>query len=242
MFDLLMELVLGKLRTKPDRPGHRRWKSKRKEGKKRAMADDISLITEIAEEEKDLSHPAIVKTEVNFANLPFFALSRQDAKKKIEVRYTAKIERDGKTLEVLWSVTPNVRYGYPGPFDRKVHKAIECIIGEQGIPIENPVPFSLYRIIQILGIKRSGRTVKEIRDALRRIVHTAIDSEGTFYSKSQRQYISDSFHLYDRVIFREQTLPNGEAAETNYLFLSGWYLDSINNLGLFKTYLGTGMN
>lgn len=177
---------------------------------------------------EDLSPLNFIKTEANLAGLPFFALSRQDTGEKKEIIYAMKVERDGRKLDILWKVSPNVTYGCPGPFDRKVHKAIEYIINEWGMPIENPIPFSIYQIIKILRLNSSGRMRQRVKQSLLRIFSTSVTSEGTFYSKTKEQYISDNFHIYDRVVFKEQNLPNGEVADTNYLFLNQWYLDSIN--------------
>ena len=194
-----------------------------------AVTEDLSLIIETTEETKDLVPLGIVKTEANFATLPFFALSRQDASRRIEAEYRTMVERDGQRLEVLWQVTANAKYGYPRPFDRKVHKAIEHIITEGGFPVTNPVSFSIYRILQLLKLaEKGGKNYRKVRESLERVVTTTVKSEGTFFDKSKKQYITDVFHLYDRVIFRGRQLPNGETAESNYLFLSSWYLSSLN--------------
>ena len=193
------------------------------------MAKESKGTKQVAEVEvEELSPLSIIKTEANLAGLPFFALSRQNAKSITEIRYAAKVERGGRKLDILWKVSPNITYGCPGPFDRKVHKAIEYMINEQGIPIENPILFSIYEIIRILGLNPSGRVRHNIKQSLLRIFSVSVASEGTFYSKAKKRYISDNFHIYDRVVFKEQTLPNGEIADTNYLFLNQWYLDSIN--------------
>jgi len=140
------------------------------------------------------------------------------------------VKRGNKKLEVLWTVSSNPKYGYPGPFDRSVHKAIEQIISKFPLPIQNPVPLgSLYNLCKVIGIgKLGGAQYKKIKGALERITTTSIKSEGTFYSKEEEEWIEDIFHLYERVIFKGKRLPNGEIADTNYLYLNSWYLDNIN--------------
>ena len=138
----------------------------------------------ILSETEKLDQLNTIQTEVNLANLPFFALSRKDAKEKKEIRYAAKVHRDGKMLEVAWDVIPSTRYGCPGPFDKRVHKAIEYIINERGIPTENPIPFSMYQIARIMRItRRGGQNYRKIREAIERVVATTVKSEGTFYRK-----------------------------------------------------------
>lgn len=160
---------------------------------------------------------------------PFFALSRKGLNVKDETRYEDKLERDGKRIEVLWRVTRNTAYRYPGPFDRKVHKAIEELIDELPLPIENPIPFSIYDLCKRIGISaRGGKNYREIKEALKTVVATTIESKGTLYLKDRKRWVDDVFHLYERVVFRGEQLPNGEVADTNYLYLGSWYLDNIN--------------
>jgi len=186
-------------------------------------------------EEKELLSVKYIKSEVNFARLPFFALSRRGVKDKIKVEYKNIIERDGQKLEVLWKVTANAEYGYPTPFDKKVSKAIEYIINESGFPISNPIKFSLYKIAELVNFKASekgnysGNAYKDIKESLVRIVGTMIESRGTFYSKGRKKWISDVFHLYDRVVLKGEDLPEVGIADANYLFLSSWYLESLNS-------------
>lgn len=174
--------------------------------------------------------PEILRTEVNFLTLPFFALSRKELAHKDETVYQSRIERNGKAIEVLWKVSRSINYQYPGPFDRNVHKAIEEIINELPPPVTNPIGFSVYELCQRMGITtQGGQNYRKVKEALKTVVATTIESKGTFYSKGKKNWVNDIFHLYDRIIFKGEQLPNGEVADKNYLFLGSWYLDSINS-------------
>jgi hypothetical protein len=171
----------------------------------------------------------VIRSEVNFLVLPFFALSRRDVTGRTKTEYHATVKRGNERLEASWKVSANPEYGYPGPFDRRVHRAIEQIISELRPPLENPIILgSLYHISKLLSLGNSGQAYRDIREAIHRIVATTVESKGTFYSKGTQEWIDDQFHLYDRVVFRGRRLPNGEAADNNYLYLSSWYLESIN--------------
>jgi hypothetical protein len=52
------------------------------------------------EEEQFGPLTTIIKTEANLAGLPFFALSRQDVRERVETEYRVSVERDGKQLDV----------------------------------------------------------------------------------------------------------------------------------------------
>jgi len=170
-----------------------------------------------------------IKSEVNFARLPFFALSRGGLKKQGEIEYKDSVERGGEKLDILWRVTANIRYGYPGPFDKRVHKAIEFLISKKGFPVENPIVFSFYELCRLMNINNSGKTKRMIKDALVRTKLAGVESRGAFYYKGEKRWIDDIFNLYDRVILVGERLPNGEVADKNYVFLSGWYLKSLNS-------------
>jgi len=174
--------------------------------------------------------PEITRSEVNFLIFPFFALWDKDIHKRTKVEYKTVVKREGKKLEISWKVSANPEYGYPGPFDRKVHKAIEQLINQLKLPIQNPISLgSFYSLCKKLNIKKyGGREYKLIKKTLQRIIFTGVESRGTFYSKEEKKWIEDNFHLYERVIFKGKQLPNGGIADTNYLFLGSWYLNNIN--------------
>jgi replication initiator protein A len=192
-----------------------------------ALTKQVALL-EVDEEDVDLSK-GIIRSEVNFLIYPFFALSRKDAVHRSKTEYHTTIERGDEKLDVYWKVSANPEYGYPSPFDRKVHKAIEQIISNLEKPTQNPVPLgSFYHIAQLLNLKDSGRFYSNIKAAVQRIVTTTVESKRTFYDKGRKRWLETTFHLYDRVVFVGEELPNGEIADTNYLFLGSWYLDNIN--------------
>ena len=199
------------------------------------MGEETLLPPAARDDGKESLPVKFIKTEVNFARLPFFALSRKGLKNKVKTEYRNVVEKNGERLEVLWKVTANAEYGYPSPFDKKVSKAIEYIISERGLPIENPIRFSLYEIAGLIGLKisqrghYSGAVYKSIKDSLVRVVSATVESQGAFYAKGRKKWITDVFHLYDRIVFKGEELSEEGVADTNYLFLSGWYLESLNS-------------
>ena len=192
--------------------------------------------TELVEkrESQELSLPKVINSEVNLLVFPFFALSTKGLKKKLETEYRDMVKRGNQKIEILWNVSANPKYGYPGFFDRNIHKVIEQIITQtlrKNGKVKNPIVLgSLYNLCKRMGINNyGGSEYKEIKRALERIKATTIKSVGTFYSKEGKQWIDDTFGLYDRIVFKGKKLPNGEIADSNYLFLGSWYLQSLNS-------------
>ncbi|MBA7490996.1 hypothetical protein ES702_01540 [subsurface metagenome] len=191
--------------------------------------------TELVEkkESQESSLPKIINSEVNLLVFPFFALDKRKQKGRTKVEYRDVVERGDKKIEILWQVTSNSEYGYPALFDREVHKAIEQIITEtlrKNSEVKNPVHLgSLYNLCKRMGIKKyGGFQYREIKKALERIGATRVKSEGTFYQKDKKQWISKSFSLYDAVVFKGEQLKDGAIADTNLLYLSDLYLQSLN--------------
>ncbi|RLF54160.1 MAG: hypothetical protein DRN13_03065 [Thermoplasmata archaeon] len=195
------------------------------------MSSDLSKTDSIDEgETENRETPEVLRSEVNFLVLPFFALQDKDVRKRTKTEYRATVKRGEQKLEISWTVLANTEYGYPGPFEKRVHKAIEQIISELPFPVQNPIPLgSIYGLAKRMGLKtQGGQIYRRIKEALQRITLTGVISKGTFYDKESEQWIEDTFHLYERVIFKGKRLPNGEIADTNYLFPNNWYLNSIN--------------
>ncbi len=179
----------------------------------------------------------LIRSEVNLLVLPFFALSRKGLSRLQEICYHDVVTRGGERVEILWRVTANVRQGFPGPFDKEVHKVVEQIIGEQlrtrPLPLKNPIPLgSLYEFCRRMGINSSGQNYRRIKEALKRITLTGVESRGAFYCRGQERWVEDVFHLYERVVFKGERLEDGTVADQTYLYLGSWYLQNINALYL----------
>jgi len=182
----------------------------------------------------EIDLPKIINSEVNLLVFPFFSLSTKGLKNKTTTTYQEIIKKGNQEINLLWKVSSNSEYGYPGPFDRKVQQAISEILSEilkkEG-EIKNPIPLgSLYNICKRMGISESaGENYRMIKKALERIRATTIKSVGTFYSKEGKQWVDDNFSLYDRVVFKGKELPENKIADDNYLFLGSWYLQNLNS-------------
>jgi hypothetical protein len=182
-------------------------------------------------EKADITFLPIVRSEVNFLVYPFFCLDNRWHTDRLTIEYHRTLDRGNGREDISWRVLGHQAYGLPGLFDWELHKALEVIINERGFPVRNPVPFGMRDVCRRMGITYSGRTAEAIKDAFLRIISTMVESKHTFYSKAKKRWIEDNFHLYDRVIYRGDELPeDGGLADTNYLYLGSWYLENLNAL------------
>jgi hypothetical protein len=171
----------------------------------------------------------IIKSECNLARLPL-TVSCRDRFKTMEICKTGHKIVDGKRINLSWKMMAHQKYGMPNDFDEAVLVAIEHLWTEQGILTHGLVPFTYYRLCKIMGVDPKKR-VGEVRASVRRWIATVCSSEGMFRIKDENgrptQVVRDEFHIIDRVVEKSQTLPDGTTAETNYLVLGTWYLQSI---------------
>ena len=181
--------------------------------------------------DRELEVPRTLRTELNFLKFPFFDLAKNSARENIKIEEW--VETKEGTFHIYWLVERNVSSQFPGDFEKRLHRAIEQIINANPKPITNPLKIgSLRYVTRLMGIHAdSGKNYNDIVKTFKNIVKTSIEAEGSFKLKESKtkRHISDTFHLYDRVVFKGEKLPDGKSADCVYLMLGSWYLQNINN-------------
>lgn len=181
---------------------------------------------EPAQEEDQIVLP-ILRSEFNLLKYPFFDLSKTSERDSIEIK--KKVAGEEGKVELLWEVTRNIKYNLPSTFDKKVHRAVEQIINKLKKPIQNPIRLgSLRNLCRLMNIGAKGKNVMRVKEALKKISLTGIQTKGTFYLKGDKRHIEDTFHIYERVIFTGEELQDGTKADAIYLFLGSYYLQNLN--------------
>ena len=207
-------------------------KNKRKEDIKNSSSlpgqAEPNRAIEVIEIEKP--NVSIIRSEVNFLIYPFFTIDNKKTSIK-EIEFESTVERGGQKVTIFWGVYPNVKFGTPRQFDKKVFDAIQEIIETLPKPLQNPIPIgSLYSLCKRIGINpNEGKNYMYIRESLLRLRSITIVSRGTFYDKGRKMWIEDTFGLYDRIVWVGEELPDGTIADTNYIYLGSKYLENINN-------------
>jgi len=170
--------------------------------------------------------------ELNLSRLPFFASYTKDLKTRTGITYTDKITHKGEEVELVWEVTGNAKYGYPGPFAESVHAALLDIVTERGLPFENPVVFSFYELCQRLDIAPNGDNMQNIRDAILSIRLAGIVIENSFVTSEGRRvsYTPDPKFLYKRIaLYGDDDPDSDETMEVSAVWFSDFYLQSLNS-------------
>jgi hypothetical protein len=139
---------------------------------------------------------------------------------------------DGRRMEAKATIFPAAELGLPTTADQDKYFAFQKIIERirkiSGI-ITNPVRFSSAAMIEILGKTDGGKNYREIWEWLRRMTLTGIESEGVIYFAGRKKYARDLFHVFQRSVAVGEVMENGKVAEENYVWLSEWQLENLNN-------------
>jgi len=176
----------------------------------------------------NLDEEKIIRVECNMEEFPYFRLSKRDGRTLREIYYSRETrDPEGDILLQEWIVRAAGTLGLPGPFDQDVYVALEEIIDERGIDQDGALPFTKYRIAEIMGKGHSGIIYRKITEAIERMIATSITSGHALYHKGERHHVSGVFALYDEVSFYNRTAAGqGAAVEYNILYPGRWYVDS----------------
>ena len=188
----------------------------------------------MSKDKENKNLPIVIRPECHFLEFPFFALSRKGLKDKKEIVFRYEEVREAEKGVFEWRVLPSAKYGCPSPFDRRVMRAVDAVVYEkikrEGYPVENPIEFSVYQLADLMGYStQGGKIYRDVRDSLRRIKLTGVESGGTFFLKDKKRWVYDVFNIYDRVLFKGEEDKDGEGAEKNCLWLGDFVLRNINS-------------
>jgi replication initiator protein A/DnaA-like protein len=94
------------------------------------------------------------------------------------------------------------------------------------LPEDGWLSFSLYELVELMGRKHSGRDYRQVRESLRRLATTSIESDNAFYHRGWKEYVSDTFSLLSEVKLSEYENPKSERTDRNRVLLSQYFVDS----------------
>lgn len=174
-----------------------------------------------------------VKVEKNLASLGFFTPSSKRTRDEKSKTVSVTIVLDGKRIEAKATIAPTALFGLPITADQDkwlaLHKILTDLQTRDG-QVTNPVSFTSAELLALLKIyKNSGKNYKDVSDWLDVMVGTTIISEGAVYAGGKRAFGKDTFHVFDRAVSFGKELPDGSIADKNYVWLSQWQLQNIND-------------
>jgi hypothetical protein len=172
----------------------------------------------------------LVRVEKNLQSLGFFAstANRQISRTVVQVFRRP----DGQRVHAKAVIEGVPSLGLPSTADRDKYMAFMKIVMDQREfqgQVANPIRFSGADMIRLLGLRKGGFHYDEINDWCKRMVATTIMSESSVFLADRRQYASDTFHVFDRVVLIGEELGDGVKSEFYQVYLSQWQLTNLNH-------------
>ncbi len=171
----------------------------------------------------------VVRIEKNLNSLGFFSPATKVKQTKKVISITREVE--GMKVEARATIIGHHDNGLPTTADLDKYLAFQLIVAElkkKSGSISNPVGFTTYQLLKVLGQTPSGKNYRDVEEWLDRMSATWIKSEGAVYFAKTKRYAKDRFHVFDRVVTAGQDV-DGSVADRNYVWLSSWQLENLNH-------------
>jgi len=173
----------------------------------------------------------VIKIEKNLNSLGFFTPSHKGLDNKKSKSISISREDRGRKIQAKATIFPSPDHGLPTTADQDKYFAFQKIVTEikkrTGV-VNNPIGFTSYQLLKILGVNASGKNYEEVGQWLERMTLTGIRSENMVYFAGKKSWAKDIFHVFDRAVQVGQELPDGRTADQNYIWLSEWQLENLN--------------
>jgi hypothetical protein len=170
-----------------------------------------------------------VRVEKSLHSLGFFAST---ANQEISRTIVQLFRRpDGQRIQAKAVIEGIPSLGLPTTADRDKYMAFMKIALDQRDfegQLTNPIRFTGAEIIKLLRLRKGGFHYDEINDWCKRMVATTIMSEASVFMADRRQYATDTFHVFDRVVLIGEELHDGSRSEFYQVYLSHWQLTNLN--------------
>jgi hypothetical protein len=81
-----------------------------------------------------------------------------------------------------------------------------------------------------MGLTCNGRFVENVKHGLCAMNTASIMSKMCYFKKSQKAWIEQRFHLYERIVFKGKIEADGRIADKNYAYFTEPYLSNLNSM------------
>jgi plasmid replication initiation protein len=139
------------------------------------------------------------KDEMNLAEFPIARLGRKDSCEAIE--YTGwVVDKKGQRHQQTWVVRSAAGLGLPTEFAERVLVALMALTAQDKFA-SRKVPFTVYRILKMVGLTHNKRNYKAVEKALKQLVGVTIYSEGAFWDKEKNKRVTTlkGFHIIEDI-------------------------------------------
>lgn len=175
----------------------------------------------------------LIRFEKNLLQIGFFGAHERRGKQLASSRRIEQwVNRDGKKIRVSAEFRSSELLGLPSTSDRDKYMGFMKLLMETKLQtgtIVNPVRFSGYSLLNILGQCDSGENYDALNSWGMRMADTTITSEQVIYSSVRKRYMNKTVHVF-RSFTRvgSSNLDGTNKTETYEVELEEWLLENLN--------------
>jgi hypothetical protein len=155
--------------------------------------------------ELDVANRPNFSVEANFMLLPIFSFDKKQTDKSGRITHSVPVLKNGTVIKSKISVSTAetekngklVREGLPGSFDMQVLFCLMDLWDEQGRAENGVVNFRLNTVCTRLKMNDSGRSYEQIKNSIKKLCVTKIESTNAYYSEDRADYISMMMNILD---------------------------------------------
>ena len=193
---------------------------------RRSAATETSLLT--LPDAVDL-----IRFEKNLLQIGFFGAHERRGKELPSSRRIEQwVNRDGKKIKVSAEFRSSDALGLPSTSDRDKYMAFMKLAMDTKLRngvITNPIRFSGYSLLNVLGQCDSGENYEALNSWGMRMADTTITSEQVIYSSVRKRYMNKTVHVFRS--FTRLGASNLDGSNKTDLFeveLEDWLLENLN--------------
>ncbi len=175
----------------------------------------------------------LIRFEKNLLQIGFFGAHEKRGRSSTSTRRIEQwVNREGKKIRVSAEFRSSDTLGLPSTSDRDKYMAFMKLATEQRLRsgvIANPIRFSGYRLLSILGQCDSGENYESLNSWGMRMADTTITSEQVIYSSVKKRYMNKTVHVF-RSFTRlgVSTRTNTHKTDLFEVELEDWLLENLN--------------
>ena len=175
----------------------------------------------------------LIRFEKNLLQIGFFGAHERRGKQLTSSRRIEQwVNRDGKKIRVSAEFRSSDVLGLPSTADRDKYMGFMKLLMDMKLKtglIQNPIRFSGYSLLKVLGQCDSGENYEALNNWGQRMADTTITSEQVIYSSVRKRYMNKTVHVF-RSFTRvgSSNLDNSDKVDTFEVELEDWLLENLN--------------
>lgn len=175
----------------------------------------------------------LIRFEKNLLQIGFFGAHERRGKQLASSRRIEQwVNRDGKKIRVSAEFRSSDILGLPSTAARDKYMGFMKLLMEMKLRtglITNPIRFSGYSLLRVLGQCDSGENYEALNNWGKRMADTTITSEQVIYSSIRKRYMNKTVHVF-RSFTRlgSSNLDNTDKTDAFEVELEDWLLENLN--------------